>query len=311
MKIDFSFFNPCCSSDWQDLVLLQRMPANALSRIEREPYRKQDSRLAQRWQVNGGTNGRWTSEMHEGWKRAILKAAGLPPGEIEPGAGLAMKAELGILWHNLRHLRRYTLYISAISTDSWMHFYVQTEYLYALLLFITGGWRNGDWQWPVKNAKENWLSSGPQIVYKLNISYSASLWAMVERKWEQLPLPTSLIFQPGLSNYWMTWIGKHAWLRKLTKLHASLIVCVWYFIEPGSLHGRMDSFLKMKYGSNWEETRVRSPSKWPYKRAIQAGPIPAGTPLYSAYSKLETCYRHQFEEINARIWKYVTNYNYK
>ena len=42
-------------------------------------------------------------------RERLLTAAGLPPGEIEPGAGLAMKAELGIPWHKLRHLRRYML----------------------------------------------------------------------------------------------------------------------------------------------------------------------------------------------------------
>ena len=72
-------------------------------------------------------------------REQLLKAAGLPTGEIEPGAGLAMKANLGTPWHKLRHLRRYTLYISAIYTDPWMHFYVQTGYICALLLFLTGG----------------------------------------------------------------------------------------------------------------------------------------------------------------------------
>ena len=42
-------------------------------------------------------------------RERLLTAAGLPPGEIEPGAGLAMKAELGIPWHKLQHLRRYML----------------------------------------------------------------------------------------------------------------------------------------------------------------------------------------------------------
>ena len=38
-------------------------------------------------------------------REELLKAAGLAPGEIEAGAGLAMKAELGIPWSKLRRRR--------------------------------------------------------------------------------------------------------------------------------------------------------------------------------------------------------------
>ena len=43
-------------------------------------------------------------------REELLKAVGLAPGEIKAGEGLAMKAELGIPWSKLRHLRRYLLY---------------------------------------------------------------------------------------------------------------------------------------------------------------------------------------------------------
>ena len=49
----------------------------------------------------------------------LLKAAGLAPGEIEAGAGLAMKAELGIPWSKLRHLRRYIPPLSLLRTHAY------------------------------------------------------------------------------------------------------------------------------------------------------------------------------------------------
>ena len=80
------------------------MPADTQSKIAQEACRKQENRSVKEAVVQMADELQTCIRSE---RERLLTAAGLPPGEIEPGAGLAMKAELGIPWHKLQHLIRY------------------------------------------------------------------------------------------------------------------------------------------------------------------------------------------------------------